>query len=300
MSAAVVGCVCLTLRSTLAHLNLAACGLDDDALCLDEPIAALGSSAAGPSSSTGAGSASAGAGSTGLWARLSVLRELSLADNPRVSARSCVAILSRVPSLHALDVGGSDFWPEETPPLLAALTTASSLRWLGCHECGGWLDADALRALSRASLRVAASAETWQRMTLQGRAPVDGWCAGAPLPASVRAAPLAPPLESWEDVTDALDDDGTSAASVDANVAPLPPALRLVPAADGGTAARADGATAHGGAAASARVDYDRPERYRVQPRERTSIYHVSFGGRPLYGEGSLIRTHTDAHGMHS
>ena len=103
----------LTLRSTLAHLNLAACGLDDDALCLDEPIAALGPSAAGPSSSTGAGSASAGAGSTGLWARLSVLRELSLADNPRVSARACVAILSRVPSLHALDVGGSDFWPEE-------------------------------------------------------------------------------------------------------------------------------------------------------------------------------------------
>jgi len=49
------------------------------------------------------------------------------------------------------------------------------------------------------------------------------------------------------------------------------------------------------------RVDYsvfDRPERYRHQ--RFSSIYHVSYGDRPLYGGGSAARSQTDSFGLRS
>ena len=79
------------------------------------------------------------------------------------------------------------------------------------------------------------------------------------------------------------------------------PAALCLPSAD--TAASSSSSSAAASSAGAGRapfqqVDYDVPARYRQQPT--TSIYHVSYGERPLYGGGSVTRTQTDAHGLRS
>ena len=100
-----------------------------------------------------------------LWTRLTRLKELSLADNPRLSAKAICALLTHLPSLHSLDLSESDYWPSETAGLLTALCVAPNLRWIGLRECGPWLDPPALRTLQgsgNSKLRIAASPDVLQ------------------------------------------------------------------------------------------------------------------------------------------
>ena len=126
-----------------------------------------------------------------------------LADNPRLSARACCAVLDSVPTLTALDVSASDFWLDELPHFICALQAAPALRWAGCDDGCSWLDASVLRQLqSIPGLQVAAPSELvlaaasrWlHRRLWQLRAHRLG--AGS--------APHGAPLDSWEDIGDAL------------------------------------------------------------------------------------------------
>ena len=108
--------------------------------------------------------------------------------------------------------------------------------------------------------------------------------------------PSASPLDCWEEVEAALDlEEGD-----------VVPAALCLPTSTGAAASSGAAASANDAAAAGSaglapwqQVNYDVPARYRQEPS--TSIYHVSYGERPLYGGGSVTRTQrTDAHGLRS
>ena len=307
IGAACLGSVCLVLASTLTHLNLSGCGLTDSGCGLEETCEPMVITPSIP-----------GVDMDGvppividlypdsnplarqrLWTRLTRLKELSLADNPRLSAKAICALLTHLPSLHSLDLSESDYWPSETAGLLTALCVAPNLRWIGLRECGPWLDPPALRTLQgsgNSKLRIAASPDVLQLTAFVNdnsgvAGGASGW--GADTARKICDAlendPKASPLDCWEEVEAALDheDEGV-------------PAALCLPSAD--TAASFSSSSAAASSAAGRtpfqQVDYDVPARYRQQPT--TSIYHVSYGERPLYGGGSVTRTQTDAHGLRS
>ena len=146
LGADVIGAVVLTLSGSLTHLSLDRCGLTDDSLGVT-PEAPTGASGV----VVGAAGVVGGSALSGcLWNRMGRLRELHLADNPRLSGSAVCALLAAMPSLSALDLSSSDFWPTEVPGLLDALSAAPSMRWLGCQDCGPWLNVDTLRRLTSA------------------------------------------------------------------------------------------------------------------------------------------------------
>ena len=288
MHAALPGAVCLALAPTLVYLGLDGCALDDSLLGLD-----VEDDGAPPPPSLNSASASSASASSGnatrrsLWARLTRLRELALADNPRVSARAVGTILAEVPALHSLDLGGADFWPSETEHLLGALLAAPSLRWLRARDCGMWLDGGTLRRLHGAKLKVEVDPEVWraagsvdERPTmaahgLSGSSSSSSSSSGGGGIASRTVT--AEPMDSWEEVEDSL----PTALSL-----PAPPPSD-VPAQSGTSKQRVPRVP----------IAYDRPEQYR---EPMTSIYHVSHGDMPYYGGGSVVSSQTGAHGLRS
>lgn len=287
VGARVIGSVLLCLTQ-LTHLSLDGCLLDDAALLLDGAGVGDDSPPAGPDSS---GMAAPAADVRDLWRRMSRLSELSIADNSKVSGGACRRLLEQLPALAALDVGGSDCWPSELPALLGTIAASPSLRWLGCEETA-WLDGEAadalgqLRALIAArqhgpALTIALSRHVLEALSGGASRLVESPGAGRAHPAA-HAPPQPPPLQSWEEMEEALD--GAWAAV-------------CCPPAASSSSAVANGA--HGAAPPSAppylTADYSRPARYRHVVR---SIYHVSQGDQPLYGEGRAARSQTDAHGL--
>lgn len=264
----ILGSVCLVLAATLTHLCLDGCDLDDARLGVevddDEPSNATPSSVEVESATP-----------RRLWPRLTRLRELGLGDNPRVSARACVVILTAVPSLHSIQIGGADFWPSERDSLLSALSASPSLKWVGARFCGPWLDDHAVRVLTRAGVQLDADADVWRAAAAVVDA-TDGSVGGGQR-AAPRCTPQVEPMESWEEVEDSL-----------------PAALSLAELLPSAAAA---GSALTPRAPPRPPIDYDRPEHHRVEIR---SIYHVSHGDRPLYAGGSVVRAQTGANGLRS
>jgi hypothetical protein len=283
LGSAVIGSVLLILAGSLTHLSLRGCGLTDDDMCLESPSASEVSSSSSETSLPPAPSP--------LWQRMTGLRELALADNPRLSVRAHSILLSSVPTLRALDLGGSDFWVSEVTPLLHAVASAPSLSALGCEGCGAWLDEHVLRRLSRLGLSVVASTELWERLARCG--------AGDAPPARVSPAQgLAPPLDSWEELAEAVDvplalklADGTAGQGAIDTVSQRSRTTHTT-----GASTSTGTGTGTGTRLAPIRlIDYSRPSRYREPPR---SIYHVSQGRQPYYGDGRAVRSQTDTHGL--
>ena len=282
LGSAIVGSVLLTLCGTLTCLLLDACSLTAEDLCLSPDVSSDRPTTA-----------------TRLWKRLVRLQTLGLADNPRLSARACCAVLDSVPTLTALDVSASDFWLDELPHFICALQAAPALRWAGCDDGCSWLDPSVLRQLqSIPGLQVAAPSEL-----VLAAARASGCIDDCGSSAHTALVPVAPPtetpLDSWEDIGDALlgasgeESAGGPSRSSSAAAFALPPALSLP----------SDSHTSPAAAPPDLRapfrlVDYSRPERYRQQ--RLRSIYHISQGDQPYYAEGSAaaVTSQTDAHGL--
>ena len=299
-----VGAICGALAPTLAQLRLDGCGMDDERLGLDDaPSALLNMADRHRPRATAAADEPPLRPPARLWPRLRQLRELGLSDNPRVSGRAIGALVGALPALTSLDLGGSDMMGYESAALIAALTAAPRLRWLGLRDCGPWIEAATARALQAHGLRLATSAEIWTSDTdiWTGRtiATAGGGHAGGS-EAGCQATRVVPPLDSWEDVETAVE---ATAAAAGGEVAGLPAALSL-PA--GGGCERAFG----GRLPSAVRRDWADGQRSHALHALHgsssalglgfSSIYHVSYGDRPLYGGGSAARSQTDAHGLRS
>ena len=278
VSCAILGSVLITCTQ-LTSLLLDGTGLDGERLC---PSVVL--------------SAHHGERPSSQWKRLARLQTLSVSDNPQNTASAMTQIVSSVPSLTNLNLGGLEVWPSELEPLLHALTTAPALRQLGCHDCEAgpdprttaWLSVDVLRRLQRSGLCVALDP---QRLRSIGSArhhvsgtvetcmhPSRRACmhhvsgtvetptsrhasmhAVAELTEKVAELAISVDLapESWEDL-----DDGVASLTLP-TAPPPPPLLAALPS--------------------SCLIDYSRPPAYRYRTR---SIYHVSQGSQPYYGTG--------------
>ena len=110
VSCAILGSVLITCTQ-LTSLLLDGTGLDGERLC---PSVVL--------------SAHHGERPSSQWKRLARLQTLSVSDNPQNTASAMTQIVSSVPSLTNLNLGGLEVWPSELEPLLHALTTAPALR----------------------------------------------------------------------------------------------------------------------------------------------------------------------------
>ena len=264
VSCAILGSVLITCTQ-LTSLLLDGTGLDGERLC---PSVVL--------------SAHHGERPSSQWKRLARLQTLSVSDNPQNTASAMTQIVSSVPSLTNLNLGGLEVWPSELEPLLHALTPAPALRQLGCHDCEAgpdprttaWLSVDVLRRLQRSGLCVALDPQRLRSIG-SARHHVSGTVETCMHPsrracmhhvsgtvetptsrhASMHAVDLAP--ESWEDL-----DDGVASLTLP-TAPPPPPLLAALPS--------------------SCLIDYSRPPAYRYRTR---SIYHVSQGSQPYYGTG--------------
>ena len=295
LTSAVIGSILLSLSASLTHLSVDGCGLTDETLTLasDDGAGATGSAlggAGGPSTAT-------------MWSRMTRLRELYLADNPRISGGGVCAILGTVPSLCALDIGSSDFWPSEVSALLSAVRAAPNLRWLGCQDCGPWLTPKALARIQSpgrgVGVRVACAPDLIRAASAATPAAAVDLSRRRRQEAAAAAAPL---VDSWEEALEialTIDDHGTSSdGGVDFDGDSEAAGAAPVPAAS--ASARQPSST----------FDYGRP---RVAPGIQPSygsttahgtawrsIYHVSTGDQPLYGDGTAVatRSQTDSHGL--
>jgi len=263
VSCAILGSVLITCTQ-LTSLLLDGAGLDGESLCSSVIL-----------------SAPHGERPSSQWKRLARLQTLSVSDNPQNTASAMTQIIRSVPSLTNLNLGGLEVWPSELEPLLHALTTAPALRRLGCHDCEAgpdprttaWLTVEVLRRLQRSGLCVALDPH-WLRSIGSARHHVSGSVETPTRHASMHASmhavaeltekvaelavsvDLAP--ESWEDL---------DAASLTLPAAPPPPPpLAALPSSS------------------SSLIDYSRPPAYMYRSR---SIYHISQGSQPYYGDGS-------------
>jgi hypothetical protein len=259
VSCAILGSVLITCTQ-LTSLLLDGAGLDGESLCTSVIL-----------------SAPHGERPSSQWKRLARLQTLSVSDNPQNTASAMTQIIRSVPSLTNLNLGGLEVWPSELEPLLHALTTAPALRRLGCHDCEAgpdprttaWLTVEVLRRLQRSGLCVALDPH-WLRSIGSARHHVSGSVETPTMHASMHAVAeltekvaelavsvdLAP--ESWEDL---------DAASLTLPAAPPPPPpLAALPSSS------------------SSLIDYSRPPAYMYRSR---SIYHISQGSQPYYGDGS-------------
>lgn len=214
-----------------------------------------------------------------LWSRLTKLRTLSLADNPELSAVAVARVVRALPSLTDLELSGLDAWPCEAEELLVALTTAPSLGCVGCLECEQWLTPAMVRRLQVAGVRVMHDPSRLGLQRQPAPAPVCVSTARHGARVEVSVASL---VEDWEE----LDVGGgrLPAALSLPSLPPPPPPAAAVPVRVLDTA-----------------IDYSRASASAYRPRPR-SIYHISQGDEPYYGEpgaeasGTCIQT--DANGL--
>ena len=279
LTSSIVGSLLLVLSGSLVALALSGCSLVDDVLHCAFPLCGT--------------------------RRMARLRELSLADNPRLSAAACTTVLAATPALASLDLSAADFWPSELPALLLALAASPALRWLGLHDCEAWLDADALRALDACShLRLALSPSMLlhSSATAATLAQADAESSGCPA-ASRPSSPSQQVADSWEafaiDLADAC---GGSSVPL---LRPRTGAPAATAAAAAATSSRASATchTAHH--YLSGGTSREQTGALHQQNGRHTfrSIYHVSQGDQPLFdredaGAGSAVRSQTDSHGL--
>ena len=251
-SCAVLGSVLLYLSTTLTTLLL-----DCTALTADDFV---------PSE--------AGNGAV-TWQRMTRLSTLSLADNPRLSASAVAAVVAQLPALTSLELSGADFWREEVHALVHVLRESSRLAWLGCTDCEHWMSPEIVRTLhGRDHGGVGRAAgphltivydpsklceRPWDRLPRE---------AGG-LPAAQSAMAHADAPESWEELAHQLDEAGASAVLPALSLMALKPTTAP-------TARVQPQLPAH-------LVDLSRPPQYRQRAR---SIYHISTGDQPYYGDG--------------
>ena len=200
------------------------------------------------------------------FAQLRALTELTLRST-RLCAPVVACLLHALPELRHLDLTDSDMWSSAVESRDALLTAGGrgSLSWLGLSQCV-WLEQATLD-----SLRVELAPCIIEHSLPPPRPPA---------PASRAEADV----DSWED----LDELGLAGhlrllqlPQLDASI---PPAVGAAPV----SVSRARGW-----------IDYSRPAHQQQMVR---SIYHVSQGAQPLYGDGRAAprQSMTDSHGLRS
>lgn len=226
-----------------------------------------------------------------LWRRLTRLRTLSLADNPRMSGAAVASVVRALPSLTRLELASCDFWSTEVSALTEALTAAPALRSIGCVD-SDWLDDDILHRLQGCAISVVLDRST-RNAEVPGRPRAAEPLTRQQPPRLRGASAAAGALAASVVVQEAVPEDWESIDLSQGLSPPLgPPAPAPAPSGSHGlpTAGRShgEGAFMYNG------VDYSRPPEYQQRPR---SIYHVSQGSQPLYGELSVSASATTSSG---